>query len=361
MDEKKILVTGGAGFSGCNLIRHLLQRGGSRVLNLDKLVFAGAANTLTQFRNNSAYTFEQVDLCDSERLANTFREFRPDAVMHLAAETHVDRSIDTPAPFIQSNIVGTFNLLEAARAYWQGLEPASKAEFRFLHVSTDEVMGSLTPSDAPFTESSPYRPNSPYSASKAAADHLVRAWHQTFSLPVLITNCSNNYGPYQFPEKLIPLMVLKAIQSSELPVYGDGGNVRDWLFVTDHVEALCQVLDVGAVGESYNIGGSSEVSNIEVVETICKLLDEIHPRTNGQSYLEQIRFVKDRPGHDFRYAMDTRKIKTSLGWKERETFESGLRTTVVWYLENQVWINDVTGGTDAGKRLGLVDNGTDVD
>jgi dTDP-glucose 4,6-dehydratase len=367
--EKKIIVTGGAGFIGCNLVRYLLREGDTEVLILDKLVFPGAAHSLEQFMGNPAYSFQRIDLCESEHLKAAFIEFRPDAVMHLAAESHVDRSIDGPAPFIHSNIVGTFNLLEVARDYWQSLHESRKARFRFLHVSTDEVMGSLQPQEMPLREGAPYRPNSPYAASKAAADHLVRAWHKTYGLPVLVSNCTNNYGPYQFPEKLIPLIIMRALNGEALPVYGDGGNVRDWLYVGDHVEALCRVMDVGEVGEVYNIGGNSEKSNIEMVETICRLLDELRPRSDGSSYSKQIGFVSDRPGHDFRYALNTEKITSATGWRRRWSLESGLRDTVGWYLQNEAWVKSVASsggsghatGQPLGQRLGLGNQGSAAD
>ncbi|MCE3027178.1 dTDP-glucose 4,6-dehydratase [Salinicola sp. DM10] len=342
----KILVTGGAGFIGSAVIRHLI--GGTRhsVVNVDKLTYAGNLASLGEASGDSRYAFEQVDICDANALRDVFARHRPDVVMHLAAESHVDRSIYGPADFIQTNLVGTGVLLEVARAYVETLTEEGRQAFRFHHVSTDEVYGDLEGPDALFTEATPYSPSSPYSASKAGSDHLVRAWHRTFGLPVLVTNCSNNYGPYHFPEKLIPLMILNARAGKPLPVYGDGSQVRDWLYVEDHARALVTVLESGKVGETYNIGGHNEHRNLEVVERICALLEELAPeRPAGvASYANLITYVKDRPGHDLRYAIDAGKIARELGWQPRETFDSGLRKTVQWYLENDSWVKGVTSG-----------------
>jgi dTDP-glucose 4,6-dehydratase len=323
-----LLVTGGAGFIGTNFILSTVKESGESILNLDKLTYAGNMRNLESLRDNSGYVFVHGDVCDRELVRRLLNEYRPRAIVHFAAESHVDRSIAGPAPFIETNVVGTFALLEEARSF------AEKQErFRFLHVSTDEVYGSLRPDDPAFTEASPYAPNSPYAASKAAADHLVRAYHHTYGLPTLTTNCSNNYGPYQFPEKLIPLMVTNALQGKSLPVYGDGRNVRDWLYVLDHCEAIRLVLERGRVGETYNIGGASEKTNIDVARAICRVLDEVRPRKAGK-YAELISFVKDRPGHDWRYAIDAAKIGRELDWRPRESFDSGLAKTVRWYVEN---------------------------
>ncbi len=338
---KKILVTGGAGFIGSALIRHLIGDTPDHVVNLDKLTYAGNLQSLASVADSSRYRFERVDICDASEVGRVFREHRPDAVMHLAAESHVDRSITGPAAFIQTNIVGTYTLLEAARGYWGTLEAERKATFRFHHISTDEVYGSLGP-EGFFTEQTAYQPNSPYSASKAASDHLVRAWHHTYGLPVVTTNCSNNYGPYHFPEKLIPLMILNAISGKPLPIYGKGDNIRDWLYVEDHARALRLVLGRGRVGETYNIGGWNEKTNLEVVDAICVILDELHPQ--GAPHARLKTNVPDRPGHDKRYAIDATKIERELGWKPRETFETGLRKTVEWYLANDDWVRDVTTG-----------------
>ena len=331
----KILVTGGSGFIGSNLVRLLVEEKGESVINLDKLTYAGKAESLVDLEGNPNYTFEQVDLCDAAALAAIFTKHQPDAVMHLAAESHVDRSIDGPGEFIQTNIVGTFNLLQAALGYWQSLEGDQKSNFRFLHVSTDEVYGSLAPDALGFSETHAYDPHSPYSASKAASDHLARAWADTYGLPVLVTNCSNNYGPYQFPEKLIPVVILKCLRGEPIPVYGKGENVRDWLYVSDHAEALYAVLTKGRVGESYNIGGNNECQNIELVRNLCKLMDQLHPSTENKSYQELINFVTNRPGQDLRYAVDSKKIRDELGWEPKEDFESGIIKTVQWYLENK--------------------------
>ena len=349
----RILITGGAGFIGSALIRHLLNHTEHQVLNLDKLTYAGNLESLASVADNPRYRFVQADIADSTAVSQALAEFQPDAIMHLAAESHVDRSIDGPAAFIQTNIVGTYALLEATRSYWSQLDPARKAAFRFHHISTDEVYGDLHGADELFTERTPYAPSSPYSASKAASDHLVRAWQRTYGLPVLLTNCSNNYGPYHFPEKLIPLVILNALDGKPLPVYGNGQQVRDWLYVEDHARALLKVVSEGKVGETYNIGGHNEQKNLHVVESICALLDELAPRQNG-SYKEQISFVSDRPGHDLRYAIDASKIERELGWKPEETFASGLRKTVHWYLNNLDWCRRVQDGSYQRERLGTL-------
>jgi dTDP-glucose 4,6-dehydratase len=329
-----LLVTGGAGFIGSNLVLQTIATAGEPVLNLDKLTYAGNRDNLEGLRGDARHVFVQGDICDRALLRRLLAEHRPRALLHLAAESHVDRSIEGPAEFVQTNVVGTFALLEEARAYWSGLAAPERAAFRFLHVSTDEVYGSLGPGDPAFSETTPYAPNSPYSASKAASDHLVRAYWHTYGLPTLTTNCSNNYGPYQFPEKLIPLMIHHALAGKPLPVYGDGQNVRDWLYVLDHCAALRTVLERGRPGEVYNIGGGAEMKNIELVKLVCALLDDARPRTGG-SYAALISFVKDRPGHDRRYAIDSGKIQRELGWRPQESFESGLRKTVRWYLERR--------------------------
>lgn len=337
-----ILVTGGAGFIGANFVLDWLACGDEPVVNLDKLTYAGNPDNLASLAGDARHVFVHGDVCDRALVTALLNEYRPRAIVHFAAESHVDRSIHGPADFIRTNVEGTFSLLEAARAWHAGLDPVGRAAFRFLHVSTDEVFGTLLPNDPPFSEATAYAPNSPYSASKAASDHLVRAWHHTYGLPVLTGNCSNNYGPLQFPEKLIPLMIANALAGKPLPVYGDGQQVRDWLFVGDHCEALRRVLDAGRPGETYNIGGWNEKANLDVVHTLCALLDELKPAT--QSYKEQIRFVTDRPGHDRRYAIDARKIERELGWRPAETFESGLRKTVQWYLDHQDWVRNVQSG-----------------
>lgn len=333
---QKIVITGGAGFIGSAVVRHIIENTQDSVVNVDKLTYAGNLESLESVENNPRYAFEQVDICDAKALARVFEQHQPDAVMHLAAESHVDRSIDGSAAFIETNIVGTYTLLETARAYWNGLSDEKKAAFRFHHISTDEVYGDLSLSDPAFTEYSPYHPSSPYSASKAASDHLVQAWHRTYGLPVIITNSSNNYGAYQHAEKLIPLMISNAIEGKSLPIYGDGQQIRDWLFVEDHVQALYLVLTKGRVGENYNIGGNCEKTNLEVVKTICQLLEELAPnKPNHIKYYEDlITFVKDRPGHDVRYSLDCSKIHAELGWQPQITFEQGLRQTVKWHLEN---------------------------
>ncbi len=348
----KVLVTGGAGFIGSAVIRHILSQTGDSVVNVDKLTYAGNLESLAAVSGSERYRFEQVDICDQAALERVFAAHRPDAVMHLAAESHVDRSIEGPAAFVQTNIVGTYTLLEACRQYWQGLRGAARDAFRFHHVSTDEVFGDLDGPEGLFTESTPYAPSSPYSASKASSDHLVRAWYRTYGLPVLLTNCSNNYGPYHFPEKLIPLMILNALEGKPLPVYGRGDQVRDWLYVEDHARALCQVIARGRLGETYNIGGHNEKSNLQVVESLCDLLQELAPVAQRR-YRDLITFVQDRPGHDHRYAIDAGKIERELGWTPRETFESGLRKTVQWYLDNQTWCARVQDGSYQRERLGL--------
>ena len=338
-----ILITGGAGFIGANFILDWLRLHDEPVLNLDKLTYAGNLESLASLKDDARYVFVQGDIGDRDLVARLLAEHRPRAILNFAAESHVDRSIHGPEDFIQTNVVGTFHLLEAVRAYWLALPDAEKAAFRFLHVSTDEVYGSLGPGDAPFTESTPFAPNSPYSASKAASDHLVRAYHHTYGLPVLTTNCSNNYGPLQFPEKLIPLMILNATRGKPLPIYGDGMNVRDWLYVSDHCSAICTVLEKGRLGETYNVGGWNEMPNIEIVKTVCSLLDEMRPDPAGP-YARLLTYVKDRPGHDRRYAIDARKIDHELGWKPAETFETGIRKTVRWYLDNMAWVERVASG-----------------
>lgn len=342
----KILITGGAGFIGSAVVRHIIQDTDNTVLNVDKLTYAGNLESLATVADNSRYQFSQTDICDRAALDQLFETFQPDAVMHLAAESHVDRSITGPAAFIETNIIGTYQLLEAARHYWNGLAEDKKAEFRFHHISTDEVYGDLEGTEDLFLETTPYAPSSPYSASKASSDHLVRAWHRTYGLPVVLTNCSNNYGPYHFPEKLIPLVILNALAGKPLPVYGNGAQIRDWLYVEDHARALYKVVTEAEVGETYNIGGHNEQQNIDVVKAICNLLEELAPnKPEGiANYHDLITYVKDRPGHDLRYAIDASKIKKDLGWVPVETFESGLRKTVEWYLTNQEWVKHVQSG-----------------
>ena len=348
----KILVTGGAGFIGSAVIRHIISNTQDIVINVDKLTYAGNLDSLTSVSDSERYTFEQVDICNSNELKRVFAEHQPDAIMHLAAESHVDRSIDGPDEFIQTNIVGTYNLLEVARAYWAILPESRKQAFRFHHISTDEVYGDLEGTADLFTETTSYAPSSPYSASKASSDHLVRAWQRTYGFPTLITNCSNNYGPYHFPEKLIPLVILNALDGKDLPIYGKGDQIRDWLYVEDHAQALYKVVTQGKVGETYNIGGHNEKQNIEVVRTICAILDELQPQANGQPYESLISFVKDRPGHDLRYAIDASKIDQALGWTPEESFESGIRKTVEWYLDNLEWCRRVQDGSYQRERLG---------
>ncbi|MBO9668781.1 MAG: dTDP-glucose 4,6-dehydratase [Bdellovibrio sp.] len=339
-----IFVTGGAGFIGSNFILNWLKKHNEPVLNIDKLTYAGNLENLKDVENNPNYLFAKVDLLDQEALRELVQKHKPRAILNFAAESHVDRSIHGPGEFIQTNIVGTFNLLQVAREHWSNLEGADKNNFRFLHVSTDEVYGSLELNDPAFSETTSYAPNSPYSASKAASDHLVRAYHHTYGMPTVTTNCSNNYGPYQFPEKLIPLVIHNALKGKDLPIYGDGSNIRDWLYVVDHCEAIELALEKGRVGETYNVGGWNEKKNIEVVDTICRTLDQIRPRTDGKSYLEQKVFVKDRPGHDKRYAIDATKIEKELGWKPKENFETGLAKTIKWYLDNESWVSNVVSG-----------------
>lgn len=357
------LVTGGAGFIGSAVIRHLIKDTNHTVVNVDKLTYAGNLESLKEVDSSDRYFFEKADICDSDKIQKIFDKYQPQVVMHLAAESHVDRSIDGPKDFIQTNIIGTFTLLEQARKYWSKLEGSKKRSFRFHHISTDEVYGDLPhPDEQPkeltlFTENTSYKPSSPYSASKASSDHLVRAWQRTYGLPTLVTNCSNNYGPYHFPEKLIPLIILNALDGKELPVYGKGNQIRDWLFVEDHARALVMVATQGQIGDTYNIGGHNEKTNLEVVRTICKILDELRPcKTNPvikvKSYDSLIKFVDDRPGHDLRYAIDASKIEHELGWKPIETFNSGIYKTIVWYLENKEWCNTVQNGSFQRERLG---------
>ena len=347
-----VMVTGGAGFIGSALVRYLLQDTDVQLVNVDKLTYAGNLESLPGCDGNPRYHFEQADICDAAAMDLLFSRYQPDAVMHLAAESHVDRSIDHALDFIQTNVVGTAVLLESALKFWQGLSTEKQQGFRFHHISTDEVYGSLGEQGL-FTEATPYQPNSPYSASKASSDHLVRAWHHTYGLPVLLTNCSNNYGPYQFPEKLIPLMIIHALQGKTLPVYGRGENIRDWLYVEDHVRALWTVLQQGRIGETYNIGGNCEKKNIDVVKTLCALLDELLPASEYRPHDRLIEYVQDRPGHDLRYAIDAGKIQRELGWQPRENFESGMRKTVAWYLANQAWWQRILDGRYQGDRLGL--------
>ncbi|MFP1868936.1 dTDP-glucose 4,6-dehydratase [Lonsdalea quercina] len=351
----KILVTGGAGFIGSAVVRHIISNTSDAVVNVDKLTYAGNLESLTDVEDHERYAFVQADICDRAALDDIFQSHRPDAVMHLAAESHVDRSIDGPSAFIETNIVGTYTLLEATRAYWLSLNEAEQTRFRFHHISTDEVYGDLEGVDDLFTETTSYAPSSPYSASKASSDHLVRAWQRTYGLPTIVTNCSNNYGPYHFPEKLIPLMILNALEGKPLPVYGNGMQIRDWLFVEDHARALYTVVTTGEVGETYNIGGHNEKANIDVVKTICALLEERVPKKPDgvNQYQDLITYVKDRPGHDVRYAIDASKIARELGWKPQETFDSGIRKTVEWYLTHREWWSRVQDGSYARERLGM--------
>jgi dTDP-glucose 4,6-dehydratase len=348
----RIFVTGGAGFIGSALIRHLIENTDHEVLNFDKLTYAGTLSTVERVANSNRYRFVQGDICDAGAVKAVIAEFKPEIVTHLAAESHVDRSIDGPGAFIQTNVVGTFTMLSEARTYWLNLDEEAKAAFRFHHISTDEVYGSLGDTGL-FTEETPYDPRSPYSASKAGSDHLVSAWGHTFGLPVLITNCSNNYGPYHFPEKLIPLMIVKALAGADLPVYGKGDQVRDWLFVEDHVRALRAVFEMGKPGRTYNVGGNNEKQNLEVVNSVCAILDRLRPQANGQSYATQITYVADRPGHDRRYAIDPSRIKNELGWKPAETFETGIEKTVAWYLDNQGWWEAIIAEHNTDQRRGL--------
>jgi len=347
----KILITGGAGFIGSAVIRHIIKNSDYEVLNVDKLTYAGNLESLKEISDSSRYKFAQVDICDKESMKSLFAEFQPDAVMHLAAESHVDRSIDGPGTFIQTNIIGTYTMLEAAYNYFTTLPEEKKRSFRFHHISTDEVYGSLGDKGL-FTETTPYDPRSPYSASKASSDHLVSAWYHTYGLPVLITNCSNNYGPYHFPEKLIPLVILNALHEKELPVYGKGDNIRDWLYVEDHAKALLMVVEKGIPGETYNVGGRNERTNLEVVKTICRTLDDERPRSNGEKYEDLITFVKDRPGHDKRYAIDATKLESELGWQAEENFDTGVKKTVKWYLDNEWWWRPIRENKYSGERLG---------
>lgn len=349
----KILITGGAGFIGSAVIRHLIKNTKHDVLNIDKLTYAGNLESLKEIEPDNRYSFAQIDICDAEALKQAFADFQPNLIMHLAAESHVDRSIDGPSEFITTNIVGTYTLLEVARQYWQSLNEDEKVKFKFHHISTDEVYGDLEGTTDLFTETTSYAPSSPYSASKASSDHLVRAWHRTYNFPIVITNCSNNYGPYHFPEKLIPLVILNALDGKSLPVYGTGKQIRDWLYVDDHARALYKVVTEGEIGETYNIGGHNEMQNIEVVKTICQILDELKPQMNGESYETLITYVKDRPGHDLRYAIDASKIKNDLGWTPAETFDSGIRKTVEWYLDNLEWCRRVQDGSYQRERLGV--------
>lgn len=355
----KILVTGGAGFIGSAVVRHIIFNTEHQVINVDKLTYAGNLESLDEVLNHSRYDFEQVDICDKDRLAQVFEVHKPDIVMHLAAESHVDRSIDGPSAFIETNIIGSYTLLEVSKEYYFSLEDNKKSGFRFHHISTDEVYGDLVSLEDFFTEKTPYAPSSPYSASKASSDHLVRAWSRTYGLPTIVTNCSNNYGPYHFPEKLIPLVILNALEGKKLPIYGSGQQIRDWLFVEDHARALCLVALEGQVGETYNIGGHNEKTNLCVVETICELLEELVPdnqyskKQSGKGFANLISYVDDRPGHDIRYAIDASKIKKELGWTPKESFESGIRKTVIWYLNNSKWWNRVLDGSYARERVGL--------
>ena len=355
LNSKKILITGGAGFIGSAVIRHIINNSDHNVINVDKLTYAGNLESLALVESNPRYTFEQVDICDASEIKRVFNEHQPDIVMHLAAESHVDRSIDGPGEFIQTNIVGTYVLLEEARSFWSNLVGHKKDNFRFHHVSTDEVYGDLEGEDDLFTEDTPYAPSSPYSATKASSDHLVRAWQRTFNLPTLITNCSNNYGPYQFPEKLIPLIISNALEGKDLPIYGNGKQIRDWLYVDDHARALLHVVLTGKISETYNIGGHNELQNIEVVKTICTILDELVPsKLEGiRQYEQLITYVDDRAGHDIRYAIDATKIVNELNWMPDETFATGIKKTIQWYLDNKTWCGHVQDGSYQGQRLGV--------
>ncbi len=347
-----IFVTGGAGFIGSAVVRHLIRDTDVEIVNIDKLTYAGNLETLQDVSHDERYKFHQLDICDGAAIDALFAQYQPEGVMHLAAESHVDRSIDGPADFIQTNIVGTYQLLECARRYWSYLLDVDKARFRFHHISTDEVFGSLG-DEGLFTESTPYSPRSPYSASKASSDHLVRAWHETYGLPTVVSNCSNNYGLFQFPEKLLPVIITKAVNRHSIPIYGAGTNVRDWLHVEDHARALWTIFSEGEVGDTYNVGGHAEKTNLEVVHTVCGLLDEIRPAANKKPYSSLIEFVTDRPGHDQRYAIDATKIQNELGWRPQETFESGMRKTIEWYLDNMDWVERVSSDNYQGQRLGL--------
>ncbi|MEM6468601.1 MAG: dTDP-glucose 4,6-dehydratase [Planctomycetota bacterium] len=348
----RIIVTGGAGFIGSNLVRHLVKELGDEVVTVDKLTYAGNLESLSDLQGDPRHQFEQIDLCDADGLRNVFDQYQPNAVMHLAAESHVDRSIDGPGEFVQTNVVGTFNLLQASLGYYRGLSDEESDRFRFLHVSTDEVFGSLTSQEPAFSELTPYNPHSPYSASKAASDHLARSWGDTYGLPVLVTNCSNNYGPFQFPEKLVPVVILKCLREEPIPVYGKGENIRDWLYVTDHCTALSTVLQNGKIGETYTVGGNNERTNLDLVQMLCRLLDELRPAASGKPYSDLITFVTDRPGHDLRYAIDASKIKRELGWEPAEDFESGFRKTVTWYLEQESWWQSILSGDYRLQRIG---------
>ncbi|MEC7864409.1 MAG: dTDP-glucose 4,6-dehydratase [Pseudomonadota bacterium] len=355
-NKKTILITGGAGFIGSALIRHIIKYTKHTVVNVDKLAYSGNLQSLKSIEESENYTFEHVDICDSKELLRVFTQNQPDIIIHLAAESHVDRSIDDPSDFIQTNIVGTYTLLEQSKIYWYSLEASKKENFRFLHVSTDEVYGDLVGTSKFFSEDSNYGPSSPYSASKASSDHLVKAWHRTYDLPVLITHCSNNYGPYQFPEKLIPHVILNALVGKNIPIYGDGKQIRDWLYVDDHVYALMNIVLNAKVGETYNIGGNNELQNIEVVKKVCSILDELMPnKLNGMnSFSDLISYVKDRPGHDVRYSINNSKVKKDLGWKPKKNFETGIRKTVEWYLNNKVWCENIQNGSYQLERIGVI-------
>ena len=356
MTRKIILITGGSGFIGSALIRHLIQNTNHKVINIDVLTYASNVESLESIELDKNYKFIQADICDSDEIFSILNDYHPDIIMHLAAESHVDRSIDGPSEFIKTNIYGTYNLLEQSRSYFSSLKESKKSSFRFHHISTDEVYGDLKNSTNLFTEESSYKPSSPYAASKASSDHLVRAWYRTFNLPILITNCSNNYGPFQFPEKLIPLLILRALEGKSLPIYGDGLQIRDWIFVDDHVKALMNVALNGEIGETYNIGGNNEISNIDVVKKVCSILDELIPnkKDNFNQYSDLISYVDDRPGHDQRYAVNANKIQKELGWVPLESFETGIRKTIKWYLENQIWCKKITKSNLDVKRIGVI-------